>query len=406
MADELRIGLTELLCKAQIEHDADFLREGVRLLSQALMEMEVQEHVGARRHERNAGRVGQRNGYRERSWDTRVGTVDLKVPRVRDSSYFPSLLEPRRKAERALSAVVQEAYIHGVSTRKVDELVKALGMTGISKSRVSELCEELDEEVERFRSRPLEGPYPYVWVDATYLKARQDGRVAATAVVIAVGVNAKTGEREVLGLDVGPSEDGAFWTSFLRSLVARGLSGVRLLTSDSHRGLKGAIEAVVQGASWQRCRVHFMRNALCLVAKAAQQMVGATIRTVFAQPDAVSAHQQWRKVADGFRDRFPKLSELMDEAEEDLLAYAAYPQEHWQKIWSNNPLERLNKEVKRRTNVVGIFPNEAAVIRLVGSILSEQHDEWQVAKRYFSAGSLAKLDRTEEVPKQPQLMAR
>jgi putative transposase len=406
MADELRIGLTELLCKAQIEHDADFLREGVRLLSQALMEMEVQEHVGARRHERNAGRVGQRNGYRERSWDTRVGTVDLKVPRVRDSSYFPSLLEPRRKAERALSAVVQEAYIHGVSTRKVDELVKALGMTGISKSRVSELCEELDEEVERFRSRPLEGPYPYVWVDATYLKARQDGRVAATAVVIAVGVNAKTGEREVLGLDVGPSEDGAFWTSFLRSLVARGLSGVRLLTSDSHRGLKGAIEAVVQGASWQRCRVHFMRNALCLVPKAAQQMVGATIRTVFAQPDAVSAHQQWRKVADGFRDRFPKLSELMDEAEEDLLAYAAYPQEHWQKIWSNNPLERLNKEVKRRTNVVGIFPNEAAVIRLVGSILSEQHDEWQVAKRYFSAGSLAKLDRTEEVPKQPQLMAR
>jgi putative transposase len=406
MADELRIGLTELLCKAQIEHDADFLREGVRLLSQALMEMEVQEHVGARRHERNAGRVGQRNGYRERSWDTRVGTVDLKVPRVRDSSYFPSLLEPRRKAERALSAVVQEAYIHGVSTRKVDELVKALGMTGISKSRVSELCEELDEEVERFRSRPLEGPYPYVWVDATYLKVRQDGRVAATAVVIAVGVNAKTGEREVLGLDVGPSEDGAFWTSFLRSLVARGLSGVRLLTSDSHRGLKGAIEAVVQGASWQRCRVHFMRNALCLVAKAAQQMVGATIRTVFAQPDAVSAHQQWRKVADGFRDRFPKLSELMDEAEEDLLAYAAYPQEHWQKIWSNNPLERLNKEVKRRTNVVGIFPNEAAVIRLVGSILSEQHDEWQVAKRYFSAGSLAKLDRTEEVPKQPQLMAR
>jgi putative transposase len=405
MADELRIGLTELLCKAQIEHDADFLREGVRLLSQALMEMEVQEHVGARRHERNAGRVGQRNGYRERSWDTRVGTVDLKVPRVRDSSYFPSLLEPRRKAERALSAVVQEAYIHGVSTRKVDELVKALGMTGISKSRVSELCEELDEEVERFRSRPLEGPYPYVWVDATYLKARQDGRVAATAVVIAVGVNAKTGEREVLGLDVGPSEDGAFWTSFLRSLVARGLSGVRLLTSDSHRGLKGAIEAVVQGASWQRCRVHFMRNALCLVPKAAQQMVGATIRTVFAQPDAVSAHQQWRKVADSFRDRFPKLSELMDEAEEDLLAYAAYPQEHWQKIWSNNPLERLNKEVKRRTNVVGIFPNEAAVIRLVGSILSEQHDEWQVAKRYFSAGSLAKLDRTEEVPKQPQLMA-
>ena len=405
MADELRIGLQELLRKAQMEGNVDFLREGVRVLAQALMEIEIEQHVGAGRNERTEGRSGHRNGYRARSWDTRAGTVELAVPRVRDSSYFPSLLEPRRRAERALSAVVQEAYVHGVSTRKVDELVKALGMGGISKSRVSELCEELDEEVECFRGRPLEGPYPYVWVDATYLKSRQDGHVASTAVVIAVGVNAKTGEREVLGLDVGPSEDGAFWTSFLRSLVARGLWGVRLVTSDSHRGLKGAIEAVVQGASWQRCRVHFMRNALSLVPKAAQQMVGATIRTVFAQPEAVSAHQQWRKVADGFRDRFPKLAELMDEAEEDVLAYAAYPQEHWQKIWSNNPLERLNKEVKRRTNVVGIFPNEAAVIRLVGSILSEQHDEWQVAKRYFSAGSLAKLERTEEVTKQPQLMA-
>jgi putative transposase len=405
MADELRIGLTELLCKAQIEHDADFLREGVRLLSQALMEMEVEEHVGAARHERSPGRTGQRNGYRDRSWDTRVGTVELKVPRVRDGDYFPSLLEPRRRAERALAAVVQEAYVHGVSTRKVDELVKALGMTGISKSRVSELCEGLDEEVERFRSRPLEGSYPYVWVDATYVKARQDGRVASTAVVIAVGVNAQTGEREVLGFDVGPSEDGAFWTSFLRSLVARGLSGVRLLTSDSHRGLKSAVAAVLVGASWQRCRVHFMRNALSLVPKAAQQMVGATIRTVFAQPNAQGAREQWRRVSEGFRHRFPRLSELMDEAEEDVLSYAAFPQEHWQKIWSNNPLERVNKEVKRRTNVVGIFPNEAAVIRLVGAVLSEQHDEWQVSKRYFSLGSLAKLERGEEVRGQPQLIA-
>jgi len=333
-----------------------------------------------------------------------VGTVELKVPRVRDSSYFPSLLEPRRKAERALSAVVQEAYVHGVSTRKVDELVKALGMTGISKSRVSELCEELDEEVERFRNRPLEGTYPYVWVDATYLKARQDGRVASTAVVIAVGVNGESGEREVLGFDVGPSEDGAFWTSFLRSLVARGLSGVRLVTGDAHRGLKSAVEAVLAGASWQRCRVHYMRIALSLVPKAAQQMVGATIRTVFAQPDLGSAHQHWRGVSEGFRDRFPRLSELMDEAEEDVLSYAAFPQEHWQKIWSNNPLERVNKEVKRRTNVMGIFPTEGSVIRLVGAVLSEQHDEWQVSKRYFSAGSLAKLDR-REVTGQPQLMA-
>jgi putative transposase len=284
--------------------------------------------------------------------------------------------------------------------------VKALGMSGISKSQVSELCEELDEEVERFRNRPLKGAYPYVWVDATYVKARQDGRVNSVAVVIAVGVKGETGEREILGLDVGPSEDGAFWTSFLRSLVERGLGGVRLVTSDAHRGLKGAIEAVLVGASWQRCRVHFMRNALSLVPKAAQQMVGATIRTVFAQPDAKSACEQWRRVSDGFRHRFPRLSELMDEAEEDVLAYAAFPQEHWQKIWSNNPLERVNKEVKRRTNVVGIFPNEAAVVRLVGSVLSEQHDEWQVSKRYFSAGSLAKLERKEEVVvEQPELMA-
>jgi putative transposase len=406
MADELRIGLAQLLRKAQIEHDADFLKEGVRVLSQALMEMEVEEHVGAARHERSAERVGQRNGYRERSWDTRVGTVELKVPRVRDGGYFPSLLEPRRRAERALSAVVQEAYVHGVSTRKVDELVKALGVGGISKSRVSELCEELDEEVERFRNRPLESAYPYIWIDATYVKARQDGRVVSTAVVIAMGVKADTGEREVLGLDVGPSEDEAFWTVFLRSLVARGLSGVRLVTSDAHRGLKGAIEVVLQGSSWQRCRVHFMRNALSLVPKVAQQMVGATIRTVFAQPDSQSAREQWRRVSDGFRTRFPKLACLMDDAEEDVLAYALFPAEHWQKVWSNNPLERVNKEVKRRTNVVGIFPNEAAVIRLVGAVLSEQHDEWQVGKRYFSAGSIAKLERNEEiVTKQQELIA-
>ena len=406
MADELRVELSELLRKAKMEHDADFLREGVRVLSQALMEMEVEEHIGAGRYERTPWRIGYRNGYRERNWDTRAGTIELKVPRVRDGSYFPSLLEPRRRAERALSAVVQEAYVHGVSTRKVDELVRALGMSGIGKSQVSRLCEELDEEVERFRNRPLEGAYPYVWIDATYVKARQDGRVVSVAVVIAVGVRAETGEREVLGLDVGPSEDGAFWSAFLRSLLARGLSGVRLVTSDAHRGLKGAIEAVLQGASWQRCRVHFMRNALSLVPKAAQQMVGATIRTVFAQPNAASAREQWWRVAEGFRSRFPRLAELMDEAEEDVLSYAAFPAEHWQKIWSNNPLERLNKEVKRRTEVVGIFPNEASVVRLVGAVLSEQHDEWQVGKRYFSVGSLAKLEGKEgAMAEQPELIA-
>jgi transposase-like protein len=263
------------------------------------MEMEVEQHIGAARHERAPERTGYRNGYRQRSWDTRVGTVELSVPRVRDSSYFPSLLEPRRRAERALSAVVQEAYVHGVSTRKVDELVKALGMTGISKSRVSELCEELDAEVGRFRDRELEGgPYPYVWLDATYVKARQDGRVASVAVVIAIGVKGDTGEREVLGLDVGPSEDGSFWTSFLRSLVARGLSGVGLVTSDAHRGLKGAVEAVLVGASWQRCRVHFMRNALSVVPKAAQQMAGT--RTVLSSRTLrvpASSGVEWQRVS-------------------------------------------------------------------------------------------------------------
>jgi transposase-like protein len=306
------------------------------------------------------------------------------------------LLEPRRRAERALVAVVQEAYVKGISTRRVDDLVQALGMRGISKSQVSRLCEELDAEVERFRTRRLDGPYSYLWVDATFVKARQDGRVANVAVVIAIGVNAQ-GQREVLGLDVGPSEDGAFWTQFLRSLVARGLNGVKLVISDSHGGLKAAIAAVLQGSSWQRCRTHFMRNALALVPKGTQQMVAATIRTVFVQPDPSSAREQWRRVADSFRTRFPRLAELLDDAESDVLAYLAFPLEHWQQVWSNNPLERLNKEVKRRTDVVGIFPNEAALIRLVGAVLAEQHEEWLISRRYFSAESLAKLTDPKEV---------
>jgi transposase-like protein len=362
----------------------------VRVLSQALMELEVAQHLGAAKHERSPDRTGQRNGYRERTWDTRVGTLELRVPRVRDGSFFPSLLEPRKRAERALVATVREAYVQGVSTRRVDELVKALGLDGISKSQVSQLCQELDAEVERFRSRKLEGSYPYLWMDATFLKVREGGRVVSMAVVIAVGVNAE-GQREILGVDVGPSEDGAFWLAFLRSLVARGLSGVKLVTSDAHEGLKGALAAVLQGASWQRCRTHFMRHALALVPKGAQQMVAATIRTVFVQPDAASARETWRKVADGFRGRWPKLAQLLDEAEPDVLAYLSFPQEHWRQIWSNNPQERLNKEVKRRTDVVGIFPNDRAVIRLVGAVLAEQHDEWQIARRYFSAESLAKV---------------
>jgi transposase-like protein len=403
MADDVSMALDELLRKVECA-DVDFLREGVRVMSQALMELEVSQHVGAERHERTQTRTGQRNGYRERQWDTRVGSIDLQVPRVRDGGFIPSLLEPRRRAEQALVAVVQEAYVHGVSTRRVDDLVKALGIEGISKSQVSRLCQELDAVVERFRSRPLAGTYPYVWLDATYLKVRQDGRVVSMAVVIAVGVHA-TGQREVLGLDVGPSEDGAFWLTFLRSLVARGLAGVRLVTSDAHEGLTAAIAAVLYGASWQRCRVHFVRNVLALVPKHAAELVAASIRTVFAQPDAASSREQWRRVADGFRDRFPKLADLMDEAETDVLAYLAVPRAHWRQVWSTNPLERLNKEVKRRSDVVGIFPNPAAVIRLVGMVLAEQHDEWQVSRRYISPDSLAPTSDPVALPHAPAALA-
>ena len=404
MADTVSMALAELVRKAEEQGDVDFLRDGVRVLTQALMEIEVSQHLGAERHERTAERSGQRNGYREREWDTRVGTLGLRVPRVRDGSYFPTLLEPRKRAEQALVAVVREAYVQGVSTRKVDGLVQALGLDGISKSQVSRLCETLDEEVERFRGRPLGGAYPYVWLDATFVKVREGGRVVSMAVVLAIGVNGD-GQREVLGLDVGPSEDGAFWLRFLRSLVARGLTGVDLVISDAHQGLKGAIQAVLHGASWQRCRVHFIRNLLALVPKSAAEMVAATVRTVFAQPDATSAREQWRAVADRFRPSFPRVADLMDEAEPDVLAYLAFPREHWRQIWSNNPLERLNKEVKRRTDVVGIFPNATAVVRLVGAVLSEQHDEWQVARRYFSAESLAKLRKESPAESPPALLA-
>src|SRR5438067_3688268 len=322
MADKVSMALAELVRKAEADGDVDFLKEGVRVLSQALMEVEVAQNLGAERYERSGERNGQRNGYRDRTWDTRVGTLDLKVPRVRDGSYFPSLLEPRKRAERALVAVVREAYVQGVSTRRVDDLVKALGLDGISRSQVSRLCEELDTEVERFRQRKLEGSHPFVWLDATFVKVRHDHRVVSMAIVIAIGVNAD-GQREVLGLDVGPKEDGAFWLTFLRSLVARGLGGVRLVTSDAHEGLKGAIAAVLQGASWQRCRTHFMRNALALVPKGAQQLVAATIRTVFAQPEPALARDTWRRVADGFRGRCPKLAESPDAAEDGELAYLA-----------------------------------------------------------------------------------
>jgi transposase-like protein len=391
------MALAELLRKAEVEPGADVLREGVRLLAEAIMDVEVEQQVGAARHERTPARTGQRNGYRERAWDTRVGTVALRVPRVRDGSYFPALLEPRTRGERALVAVGQEASVGGVSTRRVDDLVKALGMEGISKSQVSRLCAELDADVERFRSRPLSEPYPYLWLDATFVKVREMGRVVSQAVVVAVGVTAG-GVREILGVDVGPSEDGAFWLRFLRSLVARGLHGVCLVTSDGHEGLRRAVAAVLHGASWQRCRVHFVRNAVALVPKGMQALVAATIRTIFAQPTAEQAREQWRRVADGFREPWPRLAALMDAAEADVLAYLTVPREHWRQVWSTNPLERLNKELKRRTDVVGIFPNAGAAIRLIGALLSEQHDEWQVGRRYFSAESMALLGQEAGPP--------
>jgi transposase-like protein len=386
-----RMDLTAFVGKLLEEQDGDVLREGIRVLSQALMETEVAGLIGAERHERSAERTAYRNGTRTRTWDTRMGTIELAIPKVRPGTYFPSLLQPRRRAEHALLAVVQEAYVHGVSTRKVDDLVRALGVDGISKSEVSRICGELDTAVTAFRTRPITGEHRYVWLDATYHKVRVDGRVISQATVVAVGVTSE-GERQVLGIDAGPSEDRAFWTAFLRSLVKRGLTGVRLVISDAHEGLKQAIGTVLSGATWQRCRVHFMRNLLATVPQGAREAIAAIVRTIFAQPDHASALAQLHKVADGLRKRFPKTAALLEEAAEDVLAYRHLPTAHHRQLHSTNPLERLNKEIKRRSNVVGIFPNVAALIRLVGAVLLEQDDEWTVAeRRYFSADSMARL---------------
>jgi transposase-like protein len=383
--------LTAFVGKLLEEQDGDVLREGIRVLSQALMETEVAGLIGADRHERNPERTAYRNGTRTRTWDTRMGTIELAIPKVKPGTYFPSLLQPRRRAEHALLVVVQEAYVHGVSTRKVDDLVRALGVDGISKSEVSRICGELDTAVTAFRMRPLTGAYRYVWLDATYHKVRVDGRVISQATVVAVGVTTE-GERQVLGVDVGPSEDRAFWTAFLRSLVKRGLSGVRLVISDAHEGLKQAIATVLSGATWQRCRVHFMRNLLATVPQGAREAIAAIVRTIFAQPDHAAALAQLRKVAEGLRPRFPQAAALLEDAAEDVLAYRHCPSEHHRQLHSTNPLERLNKEIKRRSNVVGIFPNPAALIRLVGAVLLEQNDEWTVAeRRYFSVESMARL---------------
>jgi len=377
--------LSAFVGKLLEEQDGDVLREGIRVLSQALMETEVAGLIGAERHERTGERTAYRNGIRTRTWDTRMGTIELAIPKVRPGTYFPSLLQPRRRAEHALLAVVQEAYVHGVSTRKVDDVMKALGLDGISKSEVSRICGELDTVVAAFRTRPLTGEHRYLWVDATYHKVRVDGRVISQATVVAVGVTTE-GDRQVLGIDVGPSEDRAFWTAFLRSLVKRGLKGVRLVISDAHEGLKQAISTVLSGSTWQRCRVHFMRNLLATVPQGAREAIAAIVRTIFAQPDHASAMTQLRKVAEGLRTRFPRAATVLEEAAEDILAYRHLPVEHQRQLHSTNPLERLNKEIKRRSNVVGIFPNPAAVIRLVGAVLIEQDDEWAVAETLLQCG--------------------
>jgi putative transposase len=380
MTDD-KIALRELLEKGS---DATFLREMIGFAAERLMALETDTLCGAAPGERSAERTNQRNGYRDRDWHTRAGTVDLRIPKLRRGSYFPGFLEPRRMAEKALTAVIQEAYIQGVSTRSVDDLVKAMGMEGISKSQVSRLCGEIDERVGAFLTRPIEGDWPYVWLDATYVKARRDHHI------VSVGVNTD-GRREVLGMTTGHSEAEPFWVEFLRSLARRGLRGTKLVISDAHEGLKAAITKVLS-ATWQRCRVHFMRNALAYAGKTQRRLVSAWVGTAFAQDDATAARKQWRDVADQARPRVPKLAALMDEAEADVLAYMGFPAQHRAKIHSTNPIERLNGEIKRRSDVVGIFPNEAALTRLIGAILLEQNDEWAVQRaRYMTLETIAPL---------------
>jgi putative transposase len=383
------------LRKQVAEADTDLLRDMVQAFAEQLMSAEVDALCGASYGERSAERANSRNGYRDRTWDTRTGTMTLAIPKLRSGSYFPDwLLEPRRRAERALVAVVAECYVRGVSTRRVDGLVRTLGIERLSKSQVSEMAKSLDELVEGFRTRPLDaGPYPYVWLDALVLKSREGGRIVNVCVVVATAVNAE-GRREILGVDVVTTEDGPAWTAFLRGLVARGLTGVQLVISDAHLGLKDAIASVLQGASWQRCRTHFMRNLLTRVPKAAQSMVATLVRSTFAQPDAATTWAQQARVVEQLGEDFAAAAEMLVDAGPDILAFTAFPKEHWHQLWSNNPQERLNRELRRRTDVVGIFPNRPAIIRLVGAVLAEQHDEWAVSRRYMSAESLLKARLT------------
>ena len=393
---EPTIALKQYLINIGLEEDADFLRQGIQLLSQMLMELEVDQQVGASKHERTPERKNYRNGHRQRTWKTRVGEIDLAIPKLRKGSYFPSLLEPRRPTEKALLAVIQEAYLKGVSTRKVDALLKALGLTGIDKSSVSRICKELDHTVEEFRNRPLQESYPYVWLDAMYLKVRQNHRVVSLALVIAIGVD-DTGERHMLGFDLGASEDEDFWLAFLRSLVKRGLRSVQLVISDAHEGLKKALRQVFTGASWQRCRVHFMRNVLAQIPRQDKRAVADAVRLIFNQPDRHSAGLQLHGLAQNMGDLYPQAAKLLLEVEEDILVYKTFPREHWRRIHSTNPLERIHKEVKRRTKVVGVFPDQASVLRLVGMNLKEIDDDWRAGRNYFQHESMQMLKDLKSV---------
>jgi putative transposase len=394
--------VSELLEAFRAGQGVDLIRESVRMVLQELIEAEAAEVIGAARYERTTTRTTQRNGHRDRQLSTQAGDVSLRIPKLRQGAFFPVILEPRRRIDQALHAVVMEAYVHGVSTRSVDDLVAALGIdAGISKSEVSRICAGLDEAVGAFRTRTLgHTTFPYVYLDATYLHVREAslGQVVSKAVVVATGITA-TGGREVLGLAVGDSEEETFWRAFLTDLRSRGLSGVRLVISDQHAGLVAALRRCFQGAAHQRCRVHFARNLLALIPKSHKDMVAALFRTIFAQPDPAAVSAAWEEVRDQLVKTFPKVGPLMDTAKAEVLAFTAFPKAHWIKIWSNNPLERINKEIKRRSRVVEIFPNDDAVIRLVGAVLADAHDEWQVHdRRYLSEASMALLlpDRDTE----------
>ena len=387
-----------LLDALRVGEGTDLVRTLAEWALQQLIDTEAAQRIGADRYERVESRVTHRNGSRPRTLTTKAGDLELAIPKLRRGSFFPEILEPRRRIDQALYAVVMEAYVHGVSTRAVDDLVVAMGGCGISKSEVSRICAGLDERVAAFRNRTLgHTTFPYVYLDATYVNVRDDalGQVVSRAVVVATGITAEGG-REVLGVDVGDSEDETFWTRFLRSLRTRGLAGVRLVISDAHAGLKTSIRKCFTGSSWQRCRVHYARNLLATVPKAHTEMVAAAFRSIFALSDPAEVAARYTEVAEMLRPRFPKAAESLDGARTDVLAFAAFPNAHWRKIWSNNPLERLNKEIKRRSNVVGIFPNDAAVIRLIGAVLADQHDEWAIARRYLAEGSMADLTATRE----------